>query len=813
MYSIEELLLIENLTYIPDIKPFVYIMDGKGMTVEKYLNQIDTDALIDDMDYTTYVNGKDWRNIINAIRLNPEILKAHIAETHLDEAYKGGGGVSAVFLNKHTKEAVVAFRGTALNEWKDDFIAANEVDSLQQVNALEWYKTIYERLELEKYDVTVIGHSKGGNKAKYITILNNTPKRCISFDGQGFSDKFFEHYKKKILDRQDLIENHNVDYDYVNILMNDIGAKTYYIGFDYKKGGFAEAHCPNKFFHFNDDYTFEMRINPNGQSPEMQILDQFINSMVRSAINDKERSESNELVGKLVEKAFSIGTNDITPTSFITYLCDTVGEEKYIDNAAYLLSFALKYTKTNKEFMKALRDIMIHFKADAILNVVDMLDELVNSKKLSALINISNFLILHVNKPLVKKIQSIARKKYNAELTKEQICKVLQIVSLTKNMLKTLEINMDGSDLVIEEDEDDINEFILPENLNIVVLSGGLSNERNVSLKTGYAVRDVLIKKGHNVILLDSFMGYDIEEKHIDDAFADPLKYSLPDQPISNEVPDLWAVKKRRRDHSAAYFGPNVLQICKQSDLVFIVLHGANGENGKVQATFDLLGIDYTGCNHFSSALSSNKYIAKQILRNAGIPVPKDYIVEKHQRNTDPLTYGIEYPVIVKPNNGGIGLGITVANDRKAYLKALKEAFKWDKEAIIEEYVGGREFAVSTLDGKALPVLELLPLQSENGGVTFEGETRKQCPAQISKELEKALKEAAEAAARSLGLKQYSKSDFIVRDDDTFVCLECDSLPHLSPDSHLVTEVEQTKMSFDDFCEKVIEISLIRKYH
>ena len=76
------------------------------------------------------------------------------------------------------------------------------------------------------------------------------------------------------------------------------------------------------------------------------------------------------------------------------------------------------------------------------------------------------------------------------------------------------------------------------------------------------------------------------------------------------------SVKKRRKDQSNAYFGANVLQICRQADLVFIALHGANGENGKVQAAFDLLGIDYTGCDYFSSALSSNKSVSKQLAQN-----------------------------------------------------------------------------------------------------------------------------------------------------------------------------------------------------
>ena len=197
---------------------------------------------------------------------------------------------------------------------------------------------------------------------------------------------------------------------------------------------------------------------------------------------------------------------------------------------------------------------------------------------------------------------------------------------MVKSMLKTLELNMDGSDMSLDndlifEDED------LPDNLNIVVLAGGLSNERNISLQTGFEVYELLQKQGHNVILLDAFMGYHDKEEEIENAFLAPKTYSLEIKDISLEVPDLWAVKKRRADQSDSYFGPNVLQICKQSDIVFIALQGANGENGKVQATFDLLGIDYTGNDYFSSAISSNKIVSKDIINGNKVLTPRGYLV------------------------------------------------------------------------------------------------------------------------------------------------------------------------------------------
>ncbi len=808
-YSIDELLLFENLTYLDDIPPFSSVLGFDRKTVKEYVESFDLDIVTEDKDYGSFMIGTDWINMIEAIRRKPNMLEALMVETHLDMAYGGGYGLSLVFLNERTKEAIVAFRGTATNEWTDDFLGANQIDTLQQINCLEWYKLVYNKLHLENYHVTVIGHSKGGNKAKYITILNNTVDRCVAFDGQGFSDKFVEHYKKEITEREKYIENHNIDYDFVNILMNDIGTKYYYHGYNYGAGGFAESHCPNTFFDFSEPGIYEMRINPDGQAPEMQVLSQFINSMIRSAYNDEDRSKNNKLVGTLVEKAFSIGAREVSPEEFINILCDMVGDSQYSDNASYLLAYVIKYAKENKKFLEALKGIMTYFNAESFCKVIDMIDDLINSKKLGAILGISNFLIVHVNKIVVNKIHSIIKKKYDIDLTKEQIQKVLQVISMVRATLKTLEINFDGSDLTVEKIENDDDKKLL-ENLNIVVLAGGLSVERNVSLNTGYMVANELKNDGHNVILLDSYMGYSDKELNIEDAFSEPDKYSLVIDSIQDETPDLWAVKKRRVDQSENYFGPNVIQICKQADLVFIALHGTNGENGKVQAMLELIGIDYTGPDSFSSSLATNKKVAKNILTNNNILVAKSYNVKKNDVIKEPMDYGFTYPVIIKPNNGGISIGISLASDKNALTKALNNAFKWDNEAIVEEYIIGREFAVGMLDGKVLPVLEILPLLTKDHkiGMNLDGIKAKRCPAGINDELRDKLQELAIKASNALGLECYSITSFILSNDNEIYCIGCESLPELNPHSYLAFMANEAGINYKDFCHKIIEMTI-----
>ena len=812
MFSVDELLLIENLTYFEGIFPFTDILDAKGMTVREFINNIDLDKVDLEFEYASLMNGFDFKNLVLAVKRHDTIMDSFIVDTHIDTAYGGGGGKSAVFINENEKEAVVAFRGTAANEWTDDFVASAQIDSLQQINALEWYRQMLHKHKLKNYYITVTGHSKGGNKAKYITILNNTVNRCVSFDGQGFSDVFMMHYKEKILKRQDIIENHNVDYDYVNILLNDIGSRTYYHGYDYGKGGFAEAHCPNTFFDFGDDGEYNMRVNPRGQAPEMQILDQFINSMSRSDVSEKERVETAQLLGILIEKAFAIkGSDENSISDYISFMCDLIRDEKYSNNMAYFLAFVIRFSIENEKFLPALKDIMNHFGMQDFSKIIDMVAEMLTSRKLEAILNLSNFLALHVSGITIKAIQSIAKKKFDVELTKPQVKGLLTIVSMTKELTKTIKLDLDGSDIVLEKEIEEEKEYRLPDDLDIVVLCGGLSTQRNISLKSGKMINKLLKDKGYNVILLDSFMGYGIEEEIISDPFENPDKYSLNISEVSTEIADLWAVKKRRVDQSSSYFGPNVLQICKKADIVFIALLGGDAENGKLQATFDLLGIAYTGCDFFSSALSTNKYVAKQVLAKNGIPVPNGYLIRKNEEITLPTDKNLAYPVVVKPCNGGIGLGVHVVINDESFQKSVKDAFRWGNSVLVEEYVTGRQFSVSTINGKALPILEVAKLNTlkKESDIDLAGNEVMKFNENFSERFISQLQTQAEKASWCLGMREYSKADFIVRNDGSYVCLEVDSLPEFNQESDFVLEADKFGIPFEDLTTKILEISLM----
>ncbi len=286
--SMEQILLLNNLMYAPDELPLKSIAASHAATVGVYAGSIHTGLLDREKDYGSMMTGEDWMNLLTAVRNDRQLVHMVIAAVHTarimskDGTYQNGG-VAAVFLHPDTAEAVVAFRGTAISEWKDNFTgggrtkAADGVSTDSQSEALAWYRS----LRLSRYGrVTVTGHSKGGNKAKYITILDDSVDRCLSFDGQGFSDEFVKYYTEQIRKNQGKIHNYNVESDYVSFLLNDVGRSSYYKGYGYGKGGFFENHCPVTFFDFGPDGSY--RLVPGERDQRMRQLDEFFNRYLRS---------------------------------------------------------------------------------------------------------------------------------------------------------------------------------------------------------------------------------------------------------------------------------------------------------------------------------------------------------------------------------------------------------------------------------------------------------------------------------------------------------------------------------------------------
>lgn len=340
--------------------------------------------------------------------------------------------------------------------------------------------------------------------------------------------------------------------------------------------------------------------------------------------------------------------------------------------------------------------------------------------------------------------------------------------------------------------------------MKVVVLAGGISTERDVSLSSGAKIYKALKRNGHQAVLLDVYLGYADEDA--DNIFDKEEDWAKELGGIAEKNPDIEQVKAMRPDGDKNFFGPNVIFICQAADVVFMALHGENGENGKIQACFDLMGIRYTGTDYVSSAICMDKGLTKDIFACYGIPTPQGIRLKKGEKQEKTVTF----PCIVKACCGGSSVGVSIAWKEEEYESALQEAFQYDDEVVIEQYIKGREFSVGVMDGKALPVIEIAPLVGfyDYKNKYQAGSAVETCPAEISEEKTKEMQGYAEKAFVALRLKNYARMDFMMSEQGEIYCLEANTLPGMTPTSLLPQEAAAVGINYEQLCEKIMEAAL-----
>lgn len=439
--STKQVLLLNNLMYMSNDAPMQAINELENCwSVGDIVRQLNTniDSISDEHEYGSYMTGADWKDIIHAIENDSTLMNVQLQKTYKDPE---GGGISAVFVEPGSNEAIIVFQGTAAAEWKDNFIGGGPTDTADgvstpyQESALAWY----ECLDLSGYDtITVSGHSKGGNKAKYITLMDDSVDRCLSFDGQGFSDEFMAKYAGAITMRQHKIENHNVDNDYVNLLLNDIGETYFYEGQDV--GNFLENHCPNTFFKF--DKNGGCSLVPGERSEDMAALDDFLNGCLRS-LPPSEKKEMLALVGELADVAFN--SNNAMDDMFSIMMQPDSSE-----SAAYLVAYLYRYAQADPQFadhinavlnQMDLRLIAICVKGVNILLQWEQFDELL------AIIGKSGSIIVDaLPKWMVERMLGL----FHISLTEEHLAWILQIAVLALEEKENITIALDsGADITL----------------------------------------------------------------------------------------------------------------------------------------------------------------------------------------------------------------------------------------------------------------------------------------------------------------------------------------------------------------------------
>ena len=345
--------------------------------------------------------------------------------------------------------------------------------------------------------------------------------------------------------------------------------------------------------------------------------------------------------------------------------------------------------------------------------------------------------------------------------------------------------------------------------MKIVVLAGGLSSERDVSILSGSKVAAALRSKGHQVVTIDPYMGYEKPLDSIEKLFEENYDFT-ENAVIGTEAPDIEAVKKSRKNQTGVYFGDHVLDICRAADITFLGLHGGEGEDGTVQAALALNGIKYTGSDMLGSAIAMHKGVTKGVFLNSDVPTPESRLYKREFMCDEYLSSWLSFPCVVKPCSAGSSVGVQIVENRPQFKAALEEAFRYDDDVLVEEYIKGREFSVGILGGKALPVIEIIP---KDGWYDYKnkyqaGATEEICPAKLDPEIADKMQREAEHAYEVLRLKAYGRIDFLLDEDDNYFCLEANTLPGMTPMSLLPQEAKAAGIDYPELCEKIIELSL-----
>ncbi len=344
--------------------------------------------------------------------------------------------------------------------------------------------------------------------------------------------------------------------------------------------------------------------------------------------------------------------------------------------------------------------------------------------------------------------------------------------------------------------------------MKIVVLAGGLSPERNVSLSSGTLIAEALRDMGHQAALVDMYFGLEDYDGPLEDYFRAPI--SDAGKRVDPRAPDLAEVQAARKWQSPSLFGQGVLELCRLADIVFLALHGACGEDGRVQAALELLGIPYTGSGYLGSGIAMDKDLTKRLIADLGVNTPSWKRVDYTEKDVDHLTSTTRVPCVIKPVDSGSSIGVAIAHTKKELHAALLEELKFGGRCVLEQYVAGREIQVGVLGDKALPSIEIIP---KTGFYDYEnkyqpGAAEEICPAPIPPEWEKKVGQAALTVHQALGLSVYSRTDFIVDEEGTAWFLEINTLPGMTPTSLVPQEAAAVGIGYQDLCQRIIDESL-----
>ena len=336
--------------------------------------------------------------------------------------------------------------------------------------------------------------------------------------------------------------------------------------------------------------------------------------------------------------------------------------------------------------------------------------------------------------------------------------------------------------------------------MNVTVLLGGTSAERDVSLTSGMRVAVALRERGYQVRLLDPATGELDAEAERRLAAQSQMKTAPP------TLDSLKKITSRSLSPSLA-----TAEAVRWAELVFIGLHGGHGEDGTIQALLDLIGKPYTGSGHLASALAMDKELSKHLFVAAGVPTPKWLMAtpDGTYPGSDEARTALGFPVIVKPSKQGSTVGLTVVKQADQLRNAILEAALYDDEILVEEFIAGRELTVGILGDEALPVGEIIPKHEiyDYECKYTAGMAREEFPAKIPEDRAREAQRLARLAFDVLKLRGYARIDFRMAANGQLFCLEANTLPGLTELSLIPQAAAARGIEFGEMCDRIVRLA------
>ena len=324
----------------------------------------------------------------------------------------------------------------------------------------------------------------------------------------------------------------------------------------------------------------------------------------------------------------------------------------------------------------------------------------------------------------------------------------------------------------------------------IALLVGGTSPERAVSKMSGKGILQALKNLQYSTKIIDPAYGLN-QPKEKEDFFSEKDYSEISNRNIIDAI------------------NSNLLD---DVDVVFSAMHGKWAEDGTVQSLLELRGLKYTGSKVLASSLAMDKEMSKVIFRQAGVQTADWISVKKNSSEsiTKEIKNKIGFPCIIKPNDQGSTVGLTLVKDENEVNDAIKLALQFSSKALIEKYIPGRELTVAVLLDKALPVLEIVP---KSGFYDYKhkytsGMSEYIVPANIPDAVAKKAQQQALIAFQAIGCEGYARIDFRMNEENELYCLEVNTLPGMTPTSLVPKVAKAVGISFEELVKKIIQQAL-----